>query len=178
MQRDRIDNNVWPPENFLIEFLRHKDSIEINVDGSVEPVDYEYRVPVGRQAVLTQINIILTHTTIDPSTFGALSELKEGIRLSFRDANDAVLRDLTGGRAIVRNADWRILAEVKTQSRLGSMGSDAISVQWNFPRTNAAAAVLKSGECLQLRVQDDLSSLDLFRCMVQGLLVTVTKKFI
>lgn len=171
MKRTNIDGHAWPPENYPFEFLKDPNgSVGMNVDGSNAPVEFEYRVETGMGLSLHVINVVLIHTTVAPTDFGALGELTNGLLVDIRDPLGAVKKDMCGGQPVVRNADWRPLAGVESQERIGAASDDSMTISFDFDDNCGAPMRLKAGDSVRFTVRDNLSTITLFRAMVQGLL--------
>lgn len=173
MIQTEMDSRLWRPKNLLPEFLRNSDddnSPEMNVDGSVSTVTFTYVVPDGQHMALTQVNVLLLDEGVDNENFGNLPALTTGVEVTLRDSDGSELVDLCAGVNIIRNADWAPLAGTKIETKQGGSVQDSLVVTWNFREAYGASVTLTKKQCLQFKIQDDLSDIFLFRAMVQGLL--------
>ncbi len=118
---------------------------------------------------LNKGSVIVLVGTVNPDDFGALPLLTNGVLVTLRDENGNLLRDLCAGVPIARNEDWSALAGTDVKSRSGMSANDSLIIHWNFDDAFNAHVDLKPRQCLQIKVQDDLSSMTLFRAVIQGL---------
>lgn len=167
-----IQANNWPPENFVFEYLRDNGSRDLNVNGASDLVNFDYTVPAGFEVVLFRVNILLMDTTVVPEDFGALSgDLSKGVAIQFLDVSGNVTLDPCAGQPILNNSHWSVLAGVDSSTKTGA-GADALATRWTLEKAGAPVW-MKAGAKLRFIVQDNLSTLILFRVMAQGLLLKV-----
>lgn len=147
------------------------------------PITYEYRVPIDpvpKRFELKRVLVVVHGTQIDPSKFGGLAALTNGVKLQLVNRTNEVQtvfpEDVAGFNSIKRNGDWGRLAG--NDSPLFSLsGNKAIvPVRWSLWK-GAGALWIPPGWAFQALVQDDLTSMTLpFTINVQGKLISTREE--
>ncbi len=163
------------PEHHTMKALRNVSSAEMNVLGTLgTPVPFSYVVPADFRAVFTRLTVELLDATVDPGIFGGIGVLANGLEITTRTAADAEIVDYTDGLNIRRNGDWALLAGIDSEPDTAvGPNPDLWSVRWTFSKSFTEPMELTAGQSFRILVQDDLTTLDLFHCMLQGLLLPV-----
>ncbi len=159
-----------PANNALHKFLREPgNSIAMNVDGSVTPVKFRYKVPALKQIHAHDLIFKIEDKGILPARFGGISALTNGLLVeAIADDDVTVLFDFMDGAPIKKNADFYRLADV--DFLLDEQNSqDALAAPWKIPDAGAAAR-LTAGQSLQVTVRDDLTDLAVFDTFLKGLI--------
>jgi len=149
---------------------------DLAVDGSTASAWYRYTCPASREVWLERVNIVILDPGIEPDRFGGSSAVTNGLEVrTWTVASSSVILDFTDGNTILNNSDWGLLAGPDTpiQSVAGGARPDQLTVRWTIGKSGAALK-LTSGQALEFLVQDDLTGLDSFKAMVQGITRSTT----
>jgi hypothetical protein len=144
----------------------------MNINGSVTPAVYEVRCPATAKWKLVRVNFMLLDTGIIPSNFGGVAALTNGLTIKVVDASDVVLLDFMEGETIKQNADFTYLAGVDAPV-LDTLGGnpDMLPIRWTIAKAGNSI-LLHGGDAIQITVPDDLSTMNDFRAMIQGVIYT------
>lgn len=161
-----------PVINIRRKFLRDASgSVDMNVDGSVTPVEFKFTAPVEEDLLLFGVTISLMDFYVYPNEFGDMGELTNGVLFRVLDDQDQVVFDMCDGEPIVRNADFAAIDSGMFTTLAGAYAS-LLSVAWKA-QEDSEPLILPAGWSISLMVRDDLTPLDYFRALVKGRLVTV-----
>ena len=107
------------PERFLFKFFRESGgSAEMNVDGSVTPVNFDVVHPhtatkPERDAVfINRINCLIVDGNLRPSFFGGIAALTNGVTIDVLDAQLNSILDITAGEPIKTNVKRKTLSRL------------------------------------------------------------------
>ena len=145
-------------------------SFEANVDGSVTPVVFKLKPQNARQAIL--IHRMIVHiqdaaTAFNASNYGGVSTLTNGLTGGiYRESDDSVLSEISGGFTVKSNADWGALCFDAVPLDFGS-GSEFFQVRWTFTKAGAPLRIIP-GTYFGINVNDDLTGLTRHTFMMQG----------
>lgn len=138
-----------------------QSSPSMNVNGSSTPINFEVGFPY--EWLLFRINIIIHDSAITTNTFGGLPALTNGLRILAVDANDNELQDFKDGQTIKANRDWVPLAGVDVYTV-----GDMLAIRWTIAKAGSPIWFDGGGK-MRVIVQDNLSGLDFFEMMAQGI---------
>lgn len=124
---------------------------------------YEALVPVRIERLLV---LIVDNGVIGVSTYGALSELTNGIIIDVKRDNQSIF-DLCDGVPVKSNAAWQRLCFDVSINDKGAGNDGYIGVRWTFERAGYPVRLV-AGDKFVVTVQDDLSGLMEHRFMIQG----------
>ena len=156
------------PGNFVFAFLRNGSaSKNMAVDGTT-PVNFDYTAPASG-AHISRLNMHMADAGMSPyGEFGGLgSILTNGCTIKvFASNGTTVLIDFFDGETWKRNSDIVALAGIDL-SPDPDAGIDSNPIRWTISK---AGDTLKLGpnEIIRMTISDDLSDMDEFFCMVQG----------
>jgi hypothetical protein len=141
------------------------------VDGTT-PKHYDIRGPAGkRDLYLERVNFVIQDASMTYLTFGGLSALSNGMRVTLVDPNEVEVGDFLDGQAIKKNGHWVWLAGVDANLHvLGGSVSNYFSCRWTVSRGLGSALRLPTGWNLRFSVRDNISAMDEFRALGQGYL--------
>ncbi len=128
----------------------------MNVDGSITPVNFDFTA--NQYCEVRRINFFIQDNGIQPSNFGGLSELTNGIELKIPGK-----LDFLAGFPIKTHRQFGLLAGINIDLASGP-GDDVITVNWEREED----IHLEAGDKIRLTVKDNLSGLSKFYAMVQG----------
>lgn len=162
------------PGEFVYSFMSADGSISLNTDGSTSAVTFSYIVPSIRSAHISRMNMLLLDQNQRPSLFGAQTALTNGCRLitiasGVGPAEETF--DFCDGRTIKANIDFAFLAGIDNETDTAP-ADDARYIRWTIEKAGHPL-LLRGGEGIAMVIQDDLSSMDDFRILVQGVLLPV-----
>jgi len=172
MQRRNAFRSV--PQDHVYRYLtRATGSIDMNVDGSVAAINFDYVVPAGTVYTtfkFARFNFVLVDGAMRWDRFAGLgSALGNGLLLRVLDNNGVIQQHFdTDRQPIQTNADFGGLAGVDNPLTAAA-GPDAMPVRFS---------VFKSGNHMTLYpnwiiravVQDNIA-VDVFRIQIQGVLM-------
>lgn len=156
------------PQDTIFSHLRNSGSKNMNVNGSVTPVDFRYTCPVNKVIFLYRMNILITDAAMKIDKFGGLTELTSGIEVGFYSNQDDLLIDPLDGDTIKTNGDFAFLAGVDSTIKVGA-GVDSMPIRWTFSRSVGGPIRLDVGEYIQFKIQDDILNVNSFHAIVQGI---------
>ena len=164
------------PADFVFSFLSANGSTSLNTNGAGSAVTFSYIVPSSRSAHITRCNILLMCPNQRPSLFGGRASLETGIKLITIDTSVGTTPgvetfDFCDDETIKTNADFSLLAGVNVELD-SAPADDARYVRWTIEKAGHPL-LLKGGEGISMVVQDDLSVMDDFRVLIQGVLLPV-----
>jgi len=160
-------------DEFIFKYLRNSAlSKDININGSVTPVFFEYIVPEGKNAWITRVNLFALNQNIKIDTFFGVAPLTNGVTFCVSDENDNVLIDFTDGEGIKTNEEFVSLAGSDVNTTSSSLGNDAdgSAIRWTISKAGEPL-FLREGHKLRMKVSDDISDIDMLRAMIQGIIV-------
>lgn len=162
------------PASFVYKFLRHVSgpgvagSIEMNTNSSMaNPSIFEYAVPSGRVFQPSRFNIEIVDGGIRYDRFaGIAAALANGCLFRVLDVDDSLLLDFCDGTTLKQTSNFIPLAGVDTIMEPAA-GDDGLPVRFSIFRAGTNMRLIE-GQKIQWTNRDDLSSISLFRIMVQG----------
>ncbi len=162
------------PEDFVYTYLVDPaGSVDMNIDGSVAAVNFDYVVPAGtiyKNFMFARINIVMVDTAIRWGQFGGLGgALNNGLLFQAID-NVGVIQQNFGGdqHAITTNEDFAALAGVDSIIAPAA-GSDALPIRFSVFKAGNKMTLFPNWR-IRVVVQDNLTGLAHFHMMVQGIL--------
>ena len=157
-----------PAQDLWLVPTRANGSPVMAVNGSGAPISFRATVPRGNACFLLRLVFVLSDSAVRPERFGDLPALTNGVVVSFKNANEEVL--FGGVTAFKQNRDWLVLAGDKVAIWNPLVGSGVMAFEWPVYALGYAP-MLEAGSFVEVLVQDDLSNLEMFQCMVTGRLV-------
>lgn len=167
----RQERNYVDLNEYQCLYLRDaNDSIEMNIDGSSTPVEFTYTVLNDYYLLLHRICfVIISSGAVNADEFGGIKDgLDNGVLLSVERKGN-IIKDLFAGQPIKRNAEWASFAGVDVSNLAGDEG---IVIGWTFTQAAGFPMRLHPNDILRATIQDNLTSLVIFRTMIHGLLVS------
>ena len=159
------------PANFIYDHLHDAvaDSDDMNINGAVTPVNFDFTVPTGKVFLFTRFNAQFDDTNKDvPNGFFSIAALGNGLLMQVRDIDGTVLQDFDTADAPIKNhADMIALAGVDVDTD-GVANLSSGGFRFTLTKTGAAMR-LTAGQVIRVVVRDDLTGLTELRFMVQGL---------
>lgn len=165
-ERNYVDVNEYQ----CIYLKDASDSIEMNIDGSSTPVEFTHAVLNDYYLLLHRICfVIISSGAVNADKFGDIRDgLNNGCLLSV-ERKGKIIKDLFAGQPIKRNGEWASFVGIDVENLAGDEG---IGIRWTFTRSAGFPIRLHPNDILRMTIQDDLTSLVIFRTMIHGLLVS------
>lgn len=160
------------PSNFVFKFLKNATSPEMNIDGSVTPVNFDYVVPAGKVLWVERVNFVVINESMVADSFFGIADLANGLSIKVLSASDDVLIDFYDGLTIKTMVDFCNLAGADAGNFVNenAIAHDTANVRWTIAKAGEPM-MLTAGEKFRITVSDDISDIERFRAMVQGVLV-------
>lgn len=162
------------PQDHVYAMLKDATgAIDMNIDGSVASVNFDFIVPAGtvyNSFMFSRINFILVDGNIRWGQFGGLgAALTNGLLLQVLDHNGVVQQHFgTDIHPITVNEDFGGLAGVDNVIVLAA-GDDALPVRFSIFKSGNQMTLFPNW-IVRVVVQDNLAALSHFDAMVQGIL--------
>ena len=161
---------TFTADEFIFKYLRSAGSNDMNVNGSITPVVFEYVIPVGKDAWIERINMSAHNANITPDTFLGLAALANGLEIKAYDDQDNLLLDFCDGEPITDVTDLANLAGIDVLIDSQGAAQDGFAVRWTLSKAGESL-FMRSGSKIRVTVNDDLSTVPHFKMMLQGILV-------
>jgi hypothetical protein len=141
---------------------------DMNVAASLAtPSVFSYVVPVGETLLVERVNFQMVDNSIGALDFGGISGgLDNGLTIKTYNHEGGAMVDFLNGEVIKRNADFSLLAG-SDMVIAELQGKDQLPIQWSIGKAGAQMQLL-ARESIKIIINDDLSSIDIFRAMIQG----------
>jgi len=141
-------------------------SVNMNGNYSGDTTKFIYAAPTNEAVSIYRILVgIKDVNIINTGTYGAISELPNGIKVYVEDKNGNPIVDLTSF-TIKNNGDWGMLCYDVAYANLGS-GSDYVNVRWTLANTGEEL-VLNDGQRIAVWLRDDFTGLEVHQFEIQG----------
>ena len=165
-----IETAVWE----MMVDKSNGDSLEMGINGSVTPVNFDYVVPTTGYSHLRAVRLnMMVHDDVKliPNGFFSLVELTNGMLIQILEIDGTTIREnfSTDVHPLTNHVDIGLLAgvDVDTDSSQNLMGA---TIRWTIDKVGTDVP-LHPGETLRVVIQDDLSTLQAFHSQIQGVLV-------
>ncbi|MDB4306312.1 hypothetical protein N9980_01980 [bacterium] len=156
-------------DKFLEKFLANASSIDMNVDGSVTPVNFTYTVPANDEAFISRCNIYIQDASPSPILFGGIAALTNGLLIEVLDSGLSVIKTFNAQKPTQDNSDFVSLAGVDVRYQSGAGAGDDVAIRWTFANHSGGDTLqLRQNETFRVRVRDNLTALTAFRWVLQG----------
>lgn len=156
---------------FINEYVAHVSGAEGTDDFNMNPgadAVFAYTVPEETEVRIARLNIAIVDGGPTLREFGGLPTLANGVLIHVMDRDGLSVLDLAGGRPLTHNADFLYLTGIDMEIVTGA-GLDVVKMRYSLFKAGANLR-MKAGDEIRFTIQDDLSGLDQFRCMVQGIM--------
>lgn len=143
---------------------------DMNVNGSVTPQKFWYRVPTDKRFDFENLVVIIENagSGFTWQKFGNLAALTNGFKLEIYKPNNTVLRHSLFPQGEAKdNRDFLALCGV--DFRFATEGTQLLAIEVHYQgKTGGGGLEVLAGEYIRATVQDDLSTLDQLRVAVSG----------
>lgn len=162
------------PQDFVYTYLVDPTgSVDMDVDGSVVPVNFDYIVPAGtvyKNFMFSRINIVMVDGAIRWGQFGGLGgALNNGLLFQAIDNNGVIQQNFGGDQhAVTTNEDFAALAGVDSIISPAA-GDDALPVRFSIFKAGNKMTMFPNWR-IRVVVQDNLTGISHLHMMVQGIL--------
>lgn len=142
-----------------------------NGDYSLSAQDFKITAPSAYRYEVERLIVSVYDTAgMQAQEYGNLgAELTNGIEILVLNASDETILDVTDGRPIVRNSDWGARCYDVDVKSWGS-GNEMLVARWTLAKAGAGL-LLKQGQSLAVRLNDNFTGLIGHTFEVQGLIV-------
>lgn len=149
------------PYRYFNQYLTDGSNYNMAVDGSVTPVSFAAGPAPGDVLELARLILYLESSgDFDSITFMDLGALINGVQINVGGVEIALWKD---------NADITCCMYDTTGMGQYAKSGRAIAGRWTFTKgTGGESLLIKSGEVIELLIQDDLSDALIFRARAQG----------
>jgi len=160
----------WVPLDFHQHDLA-EDQIDMNVDGSVTPIDFEIHVPEGLLFIMAQLVWTARGDKIRLDKFFGIPALTNGVQVHLTDLQTG--EEFFGTKFFRRTFDFGRFAPNDLTiwpKALSDDGLDSMIVPWDVGLGGYSPALFAK-DLFQVRISDDLTALPEFRLSTWGRLV-------
>lgn len=165
--KDRLDVNALVATvtgKFISVHLRSGGSADMDVNGSVTPVEFIAGPGTGKKWFVARIIIIMEDVGMNWSKFGGLATLTNGVELEY-DSFGVVL-DLLDGETLNKNKDF---IEYCYDATIEASSTDILKARWSFSASGTFLVMGNTdGDLFTVRVNDNLTGLSYFHIVLQG----------
>ena len=166
-----VGNNMFAiPEVLCVQYLKDGSTRDMSVDGSSTPVQFFKAPASGNILDIYTIRVVIYDTDMEPALFGSISALTNGVQFHITETDGSTeLVDFTDGFDIKVNADINsiISGDSIVQDKGAGGGMDMWSWLWESP--DGTPIRLTDERRIQMIVNDDLTAIDFFGAMIQGI---------
>ncbi len=158
----RIDLTPFPGLAFR-GFVTNGGSSNLNVNGSVTPVEFTITPPVGKTWYIHNISLVLEDNAINFTKFGGILALTNGV--DFKVKQNGLLEELLTN--IKNNGEFYTFAN---QVLLESSAIDILVIQVNI-KTNTGTTfklINSTSDNFKVVINDDLTAINKFQIVVRG----------
>ena len=155
-------------EHWFQCFRDSGSSMDMNVDGSTTPVSFRVTAPAGKSVHLERVLFMIEDGAIRLNRFGGTAVLSNGLTIKLFDENDNELIDFLDGATIKRLGDFTLIAGTDNVAAAAS-GDDTWTCRWTISKAGSPL-FMQAGHYLEVLVQDNLSSVSIFRAEAQGMM--------
>jgi hypothetical protein len=157
----RIITSVKNPADRISEYLMNGAIQNMNVDGSVTPVDFIYEVGGDQTELFNRLIFSLVDglTEFSSGNFGALSALTSGVEMIIEVAGVEYIQEIWQTNMDISETCYDFTNPYKDGAYVG---------RWTFSRDTNSPVFLPAGSKFIARVNDDLTGLDLFQMRLKG----------
>lgn len=135
----------------------------MNIDGSVTPVDFTLSPPSGKKYIISLVMLVMEDGLMTYNTFGGITALINGVR--FRVTESGIQRDLLD-YTIKDNFDFY---ELSASAGMETRNTDVLICSWKFIRAGTVLELKNlTSDNFKVTIQDDLTDISKFVCILQG----------
>jgi hypothetical protein len=155
----------------LTKFARNGSTVNMNVNGSVTPVEFKVSSPTGFGMLVQQINFVIIDSVkvFEAADFGTIDALTNGLLIECECSTGSRV-DILDGQPIKNNGQWSAFAGVDLRTILDCKG---MSVSWPLSKATVDPVLIQSENSIVFTVQDNLTTLDEIYANVQGCFIPI-----
>lgn len=154
-----------PANRYIYSHLRNAGSPDMRVNGSVTPVNFDLQI--NALWYLYQLNVIISDAGMTALKFGGIAALTNGVRIQILASDETLIIDLHESTGIKMNIDWFDLASIGSVIQ-DFPTSDIFKVGIPLER-GGVPMELKADSIIRFIIQDDLTALDYFEVIANGI---------
>ncbi len=156
-------HNKFSPGKFFNVHLKNIASFDMNVNGSVTPVDFLFEPPPDKHIFISRLIIMIEDNNINFNKFGGISALTNGFFIKVTE--NGIERNLHDN-IIKKNSHFHMLAY---DVSIDSSTTDLLSVRWSFSKSGTYLHLHASTlDNFKVIVADNLTGLTTFHMAIQG----------
>ena len=157
----RIISNIKSPLGRVSEYLKNGTNTNMNVDGSVTPVDfvYENTSDVDEEFERILLSLIDGAQEFRSTNFGALNALLDGVEIIFSIQGVEKIEEVWQTNADISETCYDFTNPFKDGAYVG---------RWTFSKDTNSPIYLQPGDKLIVRINDDLRNLTSLRMRLKG----------
>lgn len=162
LEMDLEQGRALPADRFVNVFLENGGSGDMNVDGSITPVIFDYS-NTPEEVIIGKIVFYLENTVVFSSdNFAGITALTNGLLL---EVDGATIANWKTNLDIVSSAPL-----IGGAAEVFGVGTKGISGTWPLDDTvkDIGGIHLPAGELFKATVRDDLSTIGTFTMCIQG----------
>lgn len=151
--------------DYINVHLRDNGNKDLNVNGSITPVEFSAGPPAGKKWFIARMIIVMEDNSMNWKKFAGISGgLTNGLDIEYSEGG--VMKDLLDGEPIKTNLDF---IEQCYDTEIDSENTDIIRVRWTFSKSGTFLQMNNThADKMLIRVNDNLSSVDYFHVRIQG----------
>lgn len=158
-------------QNFIFEYVTNSGSNDMAINATSETAFEWTNNKTNQHAVISRINIVEENQAAAayPAKFAGLDALASGVLIGVYDADGTTqLLNFTPD-PIKAQAEWSSLAGIDNVED-DSAQVDALYIRWTIAKAGSTL-ILTPGQSIRFTIRDDLSDMERFTAMVQGVYV-------
>lgn len=159
----RIARVIRRPSEIISRPFLNGANLDMNVNGSITPVDFKYTAL--EPTLITKLQGVIVDGGISPELFGGIPELTTGITIHAHNADGSQMADLSG--FIKANWQFSLFSAINTEITQGVGNQDLLEFGIDLA-ASGTTLLLETGQYLDVNINDDLTGLTQMRVSVLG----------
>lgn len=157
----RIITNIKSPANRISEYVKDGTNQNMNVNGSVTPVDFVYEVAAGNVELFERSMFSLISGTQEfvSTNFGSIGALTNGVEILIEYRGVEYIQEIWQSNMDISETCYDFTNPYKDGAYVG---------RWTFSKDTGTAMFLPAGSKVIIRVNDNLTGLTLFQFKLKG----------
>ena len=145
------------------EFAMNGSSIDLNVDGSVTPVDFTVEAPSGKIWYIHRVTILIEDIGTSFARFGGITSLTNGV--DFKISQNGLSEELLGN--IKKNSEFYLFSKNIISE---SSTTDLLVIHIDIKELSGSVFILNEtlNDIFTVTINDNLTGLNTFRVLLNG----------